>query len=362
VKIPELRIGELVFKIPLAQGPMGVQVSSWPLPPAVANEGCLAFITTIALGGPDVGRRDFVRVSKEALVQEIRRCRESTDGPLAVNVMGALSNVYDLIQTAVANGVRIISYGAGIPKNLPELVPDPKVYLIPIISSAKLARFLLSAWLRRYNRAPDAFILEGPLAGGHLGFDEEQLAQPDIFSLEKILVQVLAVVREFEQKLGRKIPVIAAGGIYTGEDIARILHLGASGVQLGTRFVATDECPAADEFKQAYIDAREEDIRIIHSPVGMLGRVIHNRFLDKVDAGSIRIKCPYHCIKSCDMKTAGFCIARALFNAKSGDVDNGLIFAGANVHRIKKILSVKELIAELVEGIRAYPLELPSPA
>ena len=353
MKIPRLKIGEFIFKLPIVQGPMGVQVSSWPLPPAVANEGALSFITTIALGGPNVHRRDFLRVSNEALAKEIHKCQKSTNQPLAVNVMGVLSNLRDLIDVAVKNGIRIISYGAGIPKDLPALVPDPRVYLIPIISSARLAKSLLSIWFKRYKRVPAAFILEGPLAGGHLGFSQKELDQPDVFSLENILKEVLQVVDNFAQKIGYKIPIIAAGGIYTGADIAHILQLGASGAQLGTRFVATTECPASKQFKQAYLDATEEDVTIIHSPVGLLGRVIRNRFLDKVANGQIKIKCPYHCIKSCDIKTAGFCIAKALYDAKAGDLDDGLIFAGANVYRVNKIVSVKELLTELTQGIEA---------
>jgi nitronate monooxygenase len=284
-----------------------------------------------------------------------------TSKPLAVNVMGAMNNVRELIETAVDNGIKMIVYGAGIPKSLPGIVPDPSVNLVPIVSSAELAAYLLALWQRRYQRTPGAFILEGPLAGGHLGFNQAELDNPQEFSLEKILVKLLAVVRPYEQTLGRQIPVIVAGGIYTGADAAYLLSLGAAGVQLGTRFVATHECPVAPAFKQAYLEAKKEDVVIIHSPVGLLGRALSsNPFLEKVAAKQIKMRCPYHCIRTCDIGQAGFCIAEALLNAKAGQLDDGLIFAGANVYRVDRIMSVRELMTELVAGIEASPLTMPS--
>jgi nitronate monooxygenase len=362
MKVPKLQIGQLEFELPIVQGAMGVQVSSFPLPAVVANEGGLGTITSIvALNDYSAKHSDFSRAAQVELELEIRRCRTLTDKALAVNVMGAMSNVHGLIDTAVKNGIKMIVYGAGVPKDLPELVPDPSVNLVPIISSAKLAELLIKLWQRRYGRAPDAFILEGPLAGGHLGFSQEQLDNPEEFSLEKILQEVIAVVRPHEQALGRRIPIIAAGGIYTGEDAAYMLSLGAAGVQLGTRFVVTHECPAAPEFKQAYLEAKKDDVVIIHSPVGLLGRALSsNPFLEKVAAKQIKMRCPYHCIRTCDIGQAGFCIAEALLNAKAGQLDDGLIFAGANVYRVDRIMSVRELMAELVAGIEASPLTLPS--
>jgi nitronate monooxygenase len=362
MRIPSLKIGQLEFKLPIVQGAMGVQVSSYPLPAVVANEGGLGTITSMGLGIQNANNANFVRISREELELEIERCRSLTTKPMAINVMGALSNVRDLIETAVKKGIKIIVYGAGIPKDLPEVVADPSVNLVPIISSAKLAGLLLKLWATRYRLAPDAFIVEGPLAGGHLGFSQEQLDRPQEFSLENIVREVLNVVRPYEQKIGRKIPVIAAGGIYTGADAAYMLSLGAAGVQLGTRFVATHECPAAANFKLAYLNAKQEDIVIIHSPVGLLGRVIRNRFLEKVAARQVQMSCPYHCIKSCDIKHAGFCIARALVNAKNGILEDGLIFAGANAYRLDRIVSVRELMSELIEGIKSSPLTLATPA
>ncbi len=360
MQIPKLKIGQLEFDLPIVQGAMGVQVSSYPLPAVVSNCGALGTMTSMGLGDPRAVSRNYVHISSAALAAEIKLCQSLTDKPMALNVMGALSNTRDLIRVAVDNGVKILVYGAGIPRDLPELVADPSVNLVPIISSAKLAGLILKLWQRHYQVAPSAFILEGPLAGGHLGFNQAQLDNPKEFCLENILSAVLEVVRPYEQVLGRKIPIITAGGIYTGEDIARMLSLGAAGVQMGTRFVVTHECPAAPEYKQAYLDTKKEDIVIIHSPVGMLGRAKRNAFLAKVEARQVKMECPYHCISSCDIKRAGFCIARALCNAKAGQLDDGLIFVGANAYRLDRLLSVQELLDELILGLKASILTLPN--
>ncbi len=356
--IPRLKIGRWEFPRPLVSGGMGVRVSGWPLVLAVLREDCLGTLTSMGLGDLSRGMsdNDFIRTSREALLREIRMLQEHTNMPFAVNVMGALSNAKDLIVTAVNAGAKIIVYGAGIPRNLPVVVEDPDVALVPIISSARLAEIILNQW-KRYGRMPDAFIIEGPLAGGHLGFSFEQLAHSDDFSLVKILRETLAIIQPFEQSGGRKIPLITAGGIYTGDDIALMLSLGASGVQMGTRFVATIECPVSDEFKQAYVNARLEDLRIIKSPVGMPGRVLANDFLRRLQSGHIpKPKCPFHCILSCERDAAGFCVAERLDNSYRGDVNEGLIFCGANVHRIDRIISVHELISGLMEEVKTSTL------
>jgi len=197
----------------------------------------------------------------------------------------------------------------------------------------------------------DAFIIEGPLAGGHLGYSRDQLDHPEDFSLEKTLPEVLEAIKPYEDEFGHQIPIIVAGGIYDGSDIERMISMGASGVQMGTRFVCTDECSASDEFKQAYLDANEQDISIVKSPVGMPGRAIYNRFLKNIEEkGKERIRCAYRCLTACNIEDAKYCIAEALLNSVSGDVDHGLIFCGKNAHRIDKIVSVKALFQELVTG------------
>ncbi|MEE8440222.1 MAG: nitronate monooxygenase family protein [Spirochaetia bacterium] len=353
MEVPKLKIGNITADIPIVQGGMGVRVSLSSLASAVANEGGIGTISSIGLGDMKDSERNYEKQSRDALVAEIRKAKTMTNGHLAVNFMGVLSNADDLIKASVREGIRMIVYGAGIPVKLPELVPDPDVNLVPIISSARFASLILKTWDRRHHRTADALILEGPLAGGHLGFSEEQLEHTDDYALEKLLPEVLEAIKPFEDTYGRKIPVITAGGIYDGADIARMLSLGASGVQMGTRFVCTYECDVSAEFKQAYLDAKEEDIVITKSPVGLPGRVINNAFLRKLEKeGRLRIKCPYHCLTACKVDTARYCIALALLNSYFGDIDDGLIFTGQNSYRIDKIISVKELMDELIARLK----------
>jgi len=354
MKIPKLRIGGITVDIPIVQGGMGVRVSLSSLASAVAEEGGIGTISSIGLGDVEASKLEYERMSREALEREIRKAKNMKDGHIAVNFMGVLSNVNDLILAAVREGIKIIVYGAGLPVKLPALVEDNSVNLVPIVSSVRVAEFILRSWDKRYNRTTDALILEGPLAGGHLGFSEDQLHQPEKYSLDNLLPEVLETVKAYEDKYGKKIPVIAAGGIYNGKDIARMLSLGASGVQMATRFVCTVECDVSQEFKQAYLDVREEDIVIIKSPVGMPGRAIKNRFLRDLEVkGKLKIKCPYRCLSACKVNEAHYCIAQALVNSYFGDVDHGLIFCGQNAYRIDKIVTVRELILELLAELEA---------
>ena len=354
MKIPKLQIGNITADIPIVQGGMGVRVSLSSLASAVAEEGGIGTISSIGLGDLEASKNEYERVSREALEREIRKAKSMTNGHIAVNFMGVLSNADDLITAAVREGIKIIVYGAGLPIKLPSLVEDSSVNLLPIVSSARVAELILRVWDKRYERTADAIILEGPLAGGHLGFSEEQLYQPEKYSLENLLPEVLETVKAYEDKYGKKIPVIAAGGIFNGKDIARMLSLGASGVQMGTRFVCTVECDVSQEFKQSYLDAKEEDIAIIKSPVGMPGRAIHNKFLKDLEIkGKLKIKCPYRCLSVCKVSEAKYCIALALVNSYFGDVDHGLIFCGQNAYRCDKIVTVKELISGLLAELEA---------
>lgn len=356
MKIPPLRIGNVEVPLPIIQGGMGVRVSLAGLAAAVANEGGIGTIASVGLGDIDEAKTDFERVCREALIKELRRAKTLTDGPIAVNVMGVLSNAKDLIQASAREGAKFIVSGASLPLRIPEMIDDETVNLVPIISSGRAADIVLRTWEKRYHRTADAVVLEGPLAGGHLGFSAEQLQEPGKYSLDILLPEVIEAIKPFEDRFGRKIPVIAGGGIYTGADIARMLQAGASGVQMATRFVCTYECEVAAEFKQAYLDSKEEDIVIIKSPVGLPGRAIRNQFLRNLDEGKLdRIKCPWRCLATCDVATARYCIALALINAYLGDMDKGLVFCGQNAYRINKIVSVKELIAELKVEIEAYP-------
>jgi nitronate monooxygenase len=355
MEVPKLKIGSITAKIPIIQGGMGVRVSLASLASAVANEGGIGTISTIGLGDIDAPRKEFEAISVEALRNEIRKAKSMVNeemGHLAVNVMGVLSNAADLVKASVQEGVKIIVYGAGLPMKLPLWVTDRSVNLVPIISSARVSDLICKAWDKKYEITPDAFVLEGPLAGGHLGYSNEQLDHIDDFSLEKILPEVLEVNKKYEDKYGKKIPVIVAGGIYDGGDIAKMMDLGASGVQMGTRFVCTEECGVSDEFKNAYLTAKEEDIVIVKSPVGLPGRAIRNAFLKKLEeVDKIKVKCPYKCLTVCKMGDAKYCIAKALLNSYFGKIDEGLIFCGQNAHRIKQIIPVKDLVNELLAGV-----------
>ena len=354
MELPKLQIGNLIAEVPIVQGGMGVRVSLAPLATAVANEGGIGTISSMGLGDLRLSGKEFEARSRDALIREIHKAKKQTSGLLAVNVMGALSNASDLVRAAIEGGIRIIVFGAGLPMKLPAIAENPKVNLVPIISSSRLAKLIMRAWKKQYDRTVDAFIIEGPLAGGHLGYSHEQLEHPEDCSLEHSLPEVREAIKPYEDDFGRKIPIIVAGGIYDGKDIDQMLSLGASGVQMGTRFVCTTECSASAEFKQAYVDAKEEDIAIIKSPVGMPGRAIYNRFLKTIDEdGPQKIKCAYRCLTVCKIKDAKYCIAQALLNSVSGDVDHGLIFCGKNVYRVNNIMSVKALFQELLSGWRA---------
>jgi len=349
--LKELHLGDLIAKIPIVQGGMGVGVSLSGLAAAVANEGGVGVIAAAGMGllEPD-GFSDYLGASKRRLGMEIRKARAATNGILGVNIMVALSNFADMVTTSIEEGIDVIFSGAGLPLNLPQYLQEKhKTKLVPIVSSGRAAALIAKRWLERYNYLPDAFVVEGPRAGGHLGFKEDQLGQAD-FTLDKMVTEVITSIKPFIEKAGRKIPVIAGGGIYNGKDIYNIIKLGADGVQMATRFVTTHECDASLNFKQAYLDSRQGDTLIIKSPVGMPGRALRNEFIDDVYAGKkTPFKCPYHCITTCDYQNSPYCIALALMNAQKGNMKHGLVFAGENVYRCQEIVSVKELMNTLVE-------------
>lgn len=330
---------------------MGIKISMSKLASAVANCGAVG---TLSAALKNDSLKDRGRIEKHMaadvldLASHVKLARSLTKGVLAVNVMVALSSYEALVKTALQERADIIVSGAGLPLTLPMLVQGSTVKIIPIVSSGRVADLICRTWIRKYDRAPDAIILEGPRAGGHLGFSHAELgSEASMPKLEDLLADVLAVANHYGNARGNRIPVIAAGGIFNGGDIARLIRLGASGVQLATRFVATHECDAADGFKQAYIRAKKEDIVIIRSPVGMPGRALKNDFLDKAGRGEIKFKCNYLCLKTCNPSTSPYCIADALTHAAQGDLENGFVFVGANVDRVKEIVSVKTLIDEL---------------
>jgi len=350
----ELVIGNLTARTPIIQGGMGIGVSLSGLASAVANQGGVGVISAAGIGmmESDYGS-NYAEANIRALRNEIRKARELTSGIIGVNIMVAMSNFEDMVKTAVEEGIDVIFAGAGLPLNLPQFLDTAcnkahKTMIVPIVSSGRAARIIARRWLDKYQYTPDAIVVEGPMAGGHLGFSVEQI-DDKAFALENLVTDVIEEMKTFEESGAHSIPVIAAGGIYTGEDIYKFMQLGASGVQMATRFVTTDECDASDAFKNVYIDAAKEDIGIIKSPVGLPGRAVINKFLEDIKGGIPKpFKCPFHCIKTCDNKISPYCISIALINAKKGLLKNGFAFAGANAYRAEKIISVKELVDSLL--------------
>lgn len=349
-----INIGNLAIPVPIIQGGMGVGISLSGLAAAVANEGGVGVISSAGLGLLYRNFSDsYLEASIHGLKEELRLAREKTRGVIGVNVMVAMTNFVDMIKTSIAEKADIIIAGAGLPLDLPSfLKKDSITKLVPIVSSARATRLICEKWKSNYDYLPDAVIVEGPKAGGHLGFRAEQINDED-YALEKLVPEIVTELRQFEDKYCTSIPLFAAGGIYTGEDISKFMKLGASGVQMGTRFVTTWECDASAEFKQAYINAAEKDIEIIKSPVGLPGRAIFSNFIQKVRDGKKQPKkCPFKCIKTCDIEKSPYCIIVALVNAVKGNFENGFAFAGSNAFRATNITSVKELFHSLQKEYR----------
>lgn len=351
----ELKIGDLIAKVPIVQGGMGIGVSLSGLASAVANQGGIGVISAACIGfrEPDF-RSNFIEANIRALRSEIRKARAKTKGIIGVNIMVAMSNFADMVKTSIEEGIDIIFCGAGLPLTLPEfLTPSSHTKLVPIVSSARAAKIIAKKWMDKYQYLPDAVVVEGPLAGGHLGFQTGQLADP-AHSLEQLVKEVIHELAPLEEAYQKQIPVIAAGGIYSGGDIHRFLSMGAAGVQMATRFVATEECDASTNFKLAYVNAKKDEIEIVSSPVGMPGRAIHNPFLHKVQAGrTTPSSCPFHCIKSCEHQNSPYCISVALINAQKGHTDKGLVFAGENAYKIQEIMTVEALSHLLLQEYAA---------
>ena len=347
--IPTLKIGNLKISPPIIQGGMGVRISSSNLAAAVANTGCVGVIASAGLGEyEDSSVRNAKELTEEAFRQEIRNAKSHTNGMIGVNIMVALSNYEDLVKIAVEENVDMIISGAGLPLSLPQYLNGKDVKLIPIVSSARTFQIICKRWEHHYHKRPDAVVVEGVKAGGHLGYSYQSIMDNSAQTLEQIMSEVIEIANSFEPH----IPVIAAGGIFTGQDIARFLRMGASGVQMATRFVCTDECDAHDNFKHAYLNAKEGDLTIINSPVGLPGRVINSKFVESIKQGkTIPFNCRYHCLRTCNPKEAPYCIAKVLSNAARGKLDESFVFAGSNAYRCTEIVPVKVLVEKLTEEL-----------
>lgn len=349
-KLPELKIGNLLAKIPIIQGGMGVGISLSGLASAVANEGGIGVLSAVGLGA--LKGKISKETEIEALREEIQKSRSLTDGILGLNIMVALTNFDDLVTTALEEKIDILFFGAGLPLKMPKIMDqafmqETKTKFAVIVSSVRAVNVIFKTWAKKYSVLPDAVVVEGPKAGGHLGFTLEQL-EDENYQLEKLVPEIKEAIKPWSDEFSKKIPLIAGGGIYTGKDIHEIMKLGADGVQMGTRFVTTYECDASDEFKQSYLGLKKDDIGIIKSPVGLPGRAIKNSFLEQVESGKkIPFSCPWKCLKTCDYQKSPYCIAVALLNAKLGNLKNGFAFAGVNAYLSDKIVSVHDLIESL---------------
>ena len=367
-----LKIGNLVAKRPVIQGGMGVGISLSSLAGAVAKAGGIGIISTAQIGFKD---HDFgknpMAANLRAIHSELKKAREKApQGVLGFNIMVATKEYASYVKEAVKAGADVIISGAGLPIDMPKFVAEAeseadggekkerRTMIAPIVSSVKSALVICRMWDRKYHTAPDFVVVEGPCAGGHLGFSREQLTELgadtdhvaetyDEPAYDKEVRGIIETVKSFAEKYEKHIPVITAGGIFDHKDVLHQVELGAEGVQAATRFVTTEECDADIAYKEAYINAKEEDIVIVKSPVGMPGRAIKNKFLERVAKGPVKVEHCFRCLEHCDPATTPYCITKALINAAEGKIDDALLFCGSNAYRCEKIETVPEVMAAL---------------
>lgn len=348
IKLKGVRIGDLEINVPIIQGGMGIGISLWRLAGAVAAQGGIGVISAAQ---PGFLKENFykepLKANLEALAENIRKAKAiSNGGIIGVNIMRVSKNYDQFVQCCVQNGADVIISGAGLPLELPELLKDTKVKFAPIVSSLRATQLMFKRWVKKFGRVSDFLIIEGPKAGGHLGFTPEEAENLTNEEYDQEVIKIVDYVNSFEEKYGH-IPVFFAGGVYDRADIDHYISLGCSGVQMATRFVATEECDADEAYKQAYIEAKKEDIMIVKSPVGLPGRAIRNRFTTQRETSRQPVEKCFGCIENCDPATTHYCISRALMEAAVGEKDDSLLFCGENVWRVDKISTVKEIFDEL---------------
>ena len=377
-----LRLGNIEAKVPVIQGGMGVGIRLGGLAGAVAKEGGIGIISAAQIGFKEP---DFDRNPKEANLRAVKKEYDKAraiapDGIIGFNIMVAMRDYEDYVKAAIDAGADIIISGAGLPTELPRIAEGSEVKLAPIVSTDKSAKVILKYWDKKYKRVPDLLVIEGPKAGGHLGFTKDQLAQYGCMKeaagiskeekrttmetleesemnadrktgleYDREITAIMATVRKYEEAYGQKIPVAIAGGIATREQAAHAFSLGADAVQVASRFVTTEECDADIRYKEAYLHAREEDIVIVKSPVGMPGRAILNPFMKKVMAGEQISHSPCHrCLHKCNPTEIPYCITDALIHAAKGEVDDALLFCGAYAYQAEHLETVKDVIDSLM--------------
>lgn len=386
VLLNPLKIGHLVAKRPIIQGGMGVGISLSSLAGAVAKAGGIGIISTAQIGfkRPDFAKNPMA-ANLKAIHEELKKAREiAPQGILGFNIMVATKEYGQYVKEAVKAGADVIISGAGLPVDMPKFVAEAEselraerrlgvektegaaggesnvrhTMIAPIVSSIKSAQVICRMWDRKHKTAPDFVVVEGPCAGGHLGFSREQLTELGVDTenvhetykkeeYEAEIRGIMQTVKEFADKYKKEIPVIVAGGVYDHADVMRQMELGADGVQVSTRFVTTEECDADPAYKQAYLDAREEDIVIVKSPVGMPGRAIKNMFLERVQEDRIPVTHCFSCLSHCNPAETPYCITKALINAAEGRIEDALLFCGSNAYRSTKIETVPAVMAEL---------------
>ncbi|ABW25515.1 NAD(P)H-dependent flavin oxidoreductase [Acaryochloris marina] len=363
--LPPLRIGQHIARYPIIQGGMGIRISGAKLAAAVANAGGIGIISAVGLGlnspyfdpSQKAGRQrreQFFTANRLALIDELNLARSlSPEGIIGINIMVAANDYETLVRTAVEHGVNLIIAGAGLPLGLPAYTQaHPEVALVPIVSTTRAAKLICQKWQRQHHRLPDAFIVENPqTAGGHLGAKLEDLNSPRLAAKQVIP----ELTNYLQSEISEEIPVIAAGGVWDRTDIDWMLALGASGVQMGTRFITTNECDADRRYKEFHLHAHPEDVVLVPSPVGMPGRALRNSFAERAIANSpdLEKRCLTSCLHVCRCRDTQetYCIVRALDRASQGDVENGLIFAGSNAGRAQQIIPVAELMQELTASL-----------
>lgn len=344
-----MKIGKFNLEVPIVQGGMGVGVSLGRLAGSVAKEGGVGTISYVGIGyrDPDF-YKDIDEANKKAFVEELAKAREISQGRgmIAINIMQAITNFEEHVRFVANTGVDAIVVGAGLPLNLPSLVEGSDVLIAPIISSKRALDLICRTWTKKYNRLPDYVVVEGSKAGGHLGFKQAEIEEPR--PLKEILEEVVA----YRDEKGYTFPIIAGGGVISSSDVKEMLDSGASGVQLGTRFIATYESDVSDEFKNQIINATADDVRLIFSPVGMPARAVWTPLLDNVEKyGRIKPKRCVNCLVPCDPKTTKYCISEALINSAKGNMEEGLVFSGENVDQVNELKSVKEIIEDLTKEL-----------
>lgn len=337
-----MKIGELECRVPVVQGGMGVGVSLHNLAGSVAACGGIGVISTAQIGfrDPEFSKAP-IACNLRVLKEEIAKARVlAKGGILGVNIMVVTQQYEDYVKAAVEAGIDIIISGAGLPMKLPELVKGSKTKIAPIVSGVRALKVIMNYWKKKYDRVPDMVVIEGPRAGGHLGFNREEIDTLTIEEYDKEIADILQVTHE------QGIPTVVAGGIYTREDWDHYKEMGADGVQMATRFVTTYECDASLAYKETYLHAKKEDIVIVNSPVGMPGRAIHNSFLDRVKKGERFFQGCKRCISTCNPAETPYCITQALINAVEGRVEEGLLFCGSNAYLASELEHVQDIMKE----------------